>query len=64
MYISGVRVESLLTVYSMILVVFLNEVTIPKRIDNFCECHLFSQEKERQKFLPSWASLDDMNTVL
>ena len=45
MNIGGARAERLLTVYFIILVVFLNDVTIPKRIDNFCECHLFPQEK-------------------
>lgn len=64
MNIGGARVGRLLAVYFIILIVFLNEVTIPKRIDNFCECHLLSQEKGREKSLPSWASLDDMNIVL
>lgn len=47
------KVGRLLTVYFIILVVFLNEITIPKRIDNFCECHLFPQERGREKSLPS-----------
>ena len=48
MNIGGARVERLLTFYFIILVVFLNEVTIPKRIDNFCECHLFPRERDER----------------
>jgi hypothetical protein len=64
MSIDGAGMRRPFTVYVIILIVFLDKVTNPQRIDNFSERQLFQHEGRREKYLPSWASLDDKNIVL